>query len=144
MIFTEFRFLLFFAIVFGIYWALRSNGQRKAWILICSYVFYGAWDWRFLSLIIGSTLVDYMVGLQLGKPETSPRARRSWLLVSLCVNLGALAFFKYANFFADSAVGLFGWLGLPINSVTLGIVLPVGISFYTFQTLSYSIDIYRG
>ena len=144
MIFTEFRFFLFFAVVFGVYWALRRNGWRKAWILVCSYAFYGAWDWRFLSLIIGSTLVDYVVGLQLVKAGSSPRQRRGWLMLSLCVNLGALAFFKYANFFADSAVGFFGWLGLPVNSVTLNIVLPVGISFYTFQTLSYSLDIFAG
>ncbi|MEL7350782.1 MAG: MBOAT family O-acyltransferase [Cyanobacteria bacterium P01_A01_bin.116] len=149
MIFTEFRFFIFFAVVFGVYWALRSNGWRKAWILACSYAFYGAWDWRFLSLIIGSTLVDYVVGLNLVKCDdsskaNSSKAKRSWLALSLCVNLGALAFFKYANFFADSAVGFFSWMGLPVNSVTLGIVLPVGISFYTFQTLSYSLDIYAG
>lgn len=144
MIFTEFRFFIFFALVFSIYWALRSNGWRKAWILLCSYAFYGAWDWRFLSLIIGSTLVDYIVGLNLVKYEDKPKVKRSWLMLSLCVNLGALAFFKYANFFADSAVGFFSWMGLPVNSVTLGIVLPVGISFYTFQTLSYSLDIYGG
>ncbi|MGD1864655.1 MAG: MBOAT family O-acyltransferase [Phormidesmis sp.] len=144
MIFTEFRFFLFFAVVFGVYWTLRPNSWRKAWILLCSYAFYGAWDWRFLSLIIGSTLVDYVVGLNLGKEGKTPKARRGWLLLSLGVNLGALAFFKYANFFADSAVGLFGWLGLPMNSVTLNVVLPVGISFYTFQTLSYSLDIYAG
>ncbi|MEN8445884.1 MAG: MBOAT family O-acyltransferase, partial [Cyanobacteria bacterium J06555_13] len=142
MIFTELRFLLFFAVVFGIYWSLQRNGWRKAWILLCSYAFYGAWDWRFLSLIIGSTLVDYIVGLQLGKEETAPGIRRRWLMLSLVVNLGALAFFKYANFFATSAVGFFGWLGVPVNSVTLNVVLPVGISFYTFQTLSYSLDIY--
>ncbi|MEL6552314.1 MAG: MBOAT family O-acyltransferase [Cyanobacteria bacterium J06621_11] len=144
MIFTEFRFFLFFAVVFGLYWTLRSNSWRKAWILVCSYAFYGAWDWRFLSLIIGSTLVDYVVGLNLVRENATPKARRGWLMLSLGVNLGALAFFKYANFFVDSAVGLFGWLGLPTNSVTLGIVLPVGISFYTFQTLSYSLDIYAG
>ncbi|MGC1307722.1 MAG: MBOAT family O-acyltransferase [Phormidesmis sp.] len=144
MIFTEFRFFLFFALVFAIYWALRSNGWRKAWILACSYAFYGAWDWRFLSLIVGSTLVDYVVGLKLARHENNPQIKRNWLMLSLCVNLGALAFFKYANFFADSAVGFFGWIGLPVNSVTLGIVLPVGISFYTFQTLSYSLDIYAG
>lgn len=144
MIFTEFRFFLFFAIVFGVYWTLRANGWRKAWILLCSYAFYGAWDWRFLSLIVGSTLVDYVVGLNLVKAGATPRARRSWLLLSLGVNLGALAFFKYAGFFAESAVGLFSWLGLPMNSVTLNVVLPVGISFYTFQTLSYSLDIYAG
>lgn len=144
MIFTEFRFFLFFAIVFAVYWMLRSNGWRKAWILACSYAFYGAWDWRFLSIIIGSTLVDYVVGLNLVKCEGRPNVKRRWLMLSLGVNLGTLAFFKYANFFATSAIGFFSWMGLPVNSVTLGIVLPVGISFYTFQTLSYSLDIYAG
>ncbi|MFK8183705.1 MAG: MBOAT family protein [Phormidesmis sp.] len=143
MIFTEFRFFIFFALVFGVYWALRSNGWRKGWILLCSYAFYGAWDWRFLSLIIGSTLVDYVVGLNLVKTD-SQKTRRTWLMLSLLVNLGALAFFKYAGFFVESAVGLFDFVGLPVNSVTLSIVLPVGISFYTFQTLSYSLDIYAG
>ena len=144
MIFTEFRFLIFFAIVYAVYWTLHSNRWRKVWILVCSYAFYGAWDWRFLSLIIGSTLVDYVVGRKLYQHQGEPNIKRRWLMVSLAVNLGALAFFKYANFFADSAVGLFSWLGLPVNQVTLGIVLPVGISFYTFQTLSYSLDIYAG
>jgi len=144
MIFTEFRFLVFFAIVYAIYWTLYSNRWRKAWILVCSYAFYGAWDWRFLSLIIGSTLVDYIVGLKIDQHRDEHKLKRRWLMVSLFVNLGALAFFKYANFFADSAVGLFSWMGLPANEVTLGIVLPVGISFYTFQTLSYSLDIYAG
>ena len=144
MIFTEFRFFLFFAIVFGVYWTLRHNGWRKAWLLLCSYAFYGAWDWRFLFLIMGSTLVDYIVGLNLVKARERPMVKRSWLMVSLGVNLGALAYFKYANFFAESATDMFSWLGLPMNSVTLNIVLPVGISFYTFQTLSYSLDIYAG
>jgi alginate O-acetyltransferase complex protein AlgI len=147
MIFTEFRFFLFFGVVFAIYWALRHNSWRKVWILACSYLFYGAWDWRFLSLIIASTLVDFGVGLKLGNPENSPehsQNRRGWLMLSLLANLGTLAFFKYANFFADSAVGFFGWVGLPVNSVTLNILLPVGISFYTFQTLSYSLDVYAG
>ena len=144
MIFTEFRFLIFFAIVYAVYWALHSNQWRKAWILVCSYAFYGAWDWRFLSLIIGSTLVDYVVGRKLDQHQDEPKLKRRWLMMSLTANLGALAFFKYANFFADSAVDLFAWLGLPANQVTLGIVLPVGISFYTFQTLSYSLDIYAG
>jgi alginate O-acetyltransferase complex protein AlgI len=143
MIFTEFRFFIFFAIVFCVYWALRSNLWRKVWILSVSYLFYGAWDWRFLLLIVGSSVMDYFVGLNMSKAE-SPKTRRSWLMVSLIVNLSVLGFFKYANFFTDSAVGLFSWLGLPVNSVTLNILLPVGISFYTFQTLSYSIDVYAG
>jgi alginate O-acetyltransferase complex protein AlgI len=143
MLFTEFRFFIFFAAVFAVYWALRNNGWRKAWILACSYAFYSLWDWRFVAILTGSTLVSYFAGINIAKAENPP-AKRSWLLVGLLINLGALAFFKYANFFAESAVGFFNFAGLPINSVTLNIVLPVGISFYTFQTLSYVIDIYNG
>lgn len=143
MIFTEFRFLIFFGIVFCVYWTLKDNTWRKYFILTCSYLFYAAWDWRFLSLLIGSTLIDYYVSLQIARSE-QPTVKRNWLLASLFANLGALGFFKYFNFFAESAVGLFNWLGLPVNSVTLDIVLPVGISFFTFQTLSYTLDIYFG
>ena len=144
MLFTEFRFLIFFAVVYSVYWTLHSNRWRKVWLLATSYAFYGAWDWRFLSLIIGSTLVDYVVGLKIDQYRDVPAVKRRWLMLSLGANLGMLAYFKYANFFASSAVDLLAWLGLPANEVTLNIVLPVGISFYTFQTLSYSIDIYAG
>ena len=143
MIFTEFRFLLFFAIIFGLYWTLQRNTLRKALILVASYLFYGAWDWRFLSILIGSTLVDYYVSLKIADTH-SPPGRRGWLLVSLATNLGVLGVFKYFNFFADSATHFLGWLGLPVNDVTLSLVLPVGISFYTFQTLSYTLDVYFG
>ncbi|NEP17099.1 MAG: MBOAT family protein [Leptolyngbya sp. SIO4C1] len=143
MVFTEFRFLLFFAIVFGVYWSLPRNRWRKVFILLCSYAFYGFWDWRFLSLLIGSTLIDYFVSLRIADTE-QPTAKRNWLLISLVANLGALGFFKYFNFFTGSAVGFFDWLGLPVNSVTLNVVLPVGISFFTFQTLSYTLDVYFG
>jgi alginate O-acetyltransferase complex protein AlgI len=143
MLFTEFRFFIFFAVVFSIYWALRSNGWRKLWILACSYGFYSLWDWRFVAILASSTLVSYVAGLNIAKTENPPD-KRNWLLVGLLINLGALAFFKYANFFADSTVEFLNLVGLPANSVTLNIVLPVGISFYTFQTLSYVIDIYTG
>ncbi|MEM9907118.1 MAG: MBOAT family O-acyltransferase [Cyanobacteria bacterium P01_D01_bin.44] len=143
MVFTEFRFLLFFAIVFAIYWLLPRNGWRKAFLLLASYTFYGVWDWRFLSLLLGTTLIDYFVSQQIAK-TIIPESKRNWLLVSLIANLGVLGFFKYFNFFADSAVGFFNWVGLPVNSVTLNVVLPVGISFFVFQTLSYTIDVYRG
>ncbi|MEO0540983.1 MAG: MBOAT family O-acyltransferase [Cyanobacteria bacterium P01_A01_bin.105] len=143
MIFTEFRFLLFFGIVFSLYWTLRHNTPRRILILLASYVFYGAWDWRFLSILIGSTLVDYYVSLKIAEAE-HPQPRRRWLWVSLGTNLGVLGIFKYFNFFADSATHFFGWLGLPVNGVTLNVVLPVGISFFTFQTLSYTLDVYFG
>ena len=141
MVFTEFRFIPFFLIVFVVYWLIKKNDSRKIWLTLCSYCFYGIWNWRFLSLILGSTIIDYTVGLMLSKP-ISDRYRKVWLLVSLVANLGILGFFKYYNFFADSAANLFIFLGIPFNYNTLNILLPVGISFYTFQTMSYSIDVY--
>ncbi|MEO0457546.1 MAG: MBOAT family O-acyltransferase [Cyanobacteria bacterium P01_A01_bin.114] len=143
MVFTEFRFLFFFAVIFGVYWSLPHNRWRKVFLLLASYTFYGFWDWRFLSLLVGTTLIDYWVSQKIAQ-TTLPKAKRSWLLVSLLTNLGVLGFFKYFNFFADSAVGFFNWVGLSVNSVTLHVVLPVGISFFVFQTLSYTIDVYRG
>ncbi len=143
MIFTEFRFLFFFALVFAVYWGLPTNRRRKLWLLGASYVFYAAWDWRFLSLIWVSTLVDYVVGLRLAA-TADRRRRRLWIWLSLAVNLGLLGVFKYFDFFVESAAELLTFLGLPTSVRTLEIVLPVGISFYTFQTLSYSLDVYRG
>jgi alginate O-acetyltransferase complex protein AlgI len=142
MIFTEFRFLAFLGLVYGVHWTLRSQGLRKAWLLIASYAFYAAWDWRFLSLIWLSTIVDYLVGLGL-RNETRVGRRRGLLAASVTTNLGILAVFKYAGFFAASASRLLADLGLPISEASLDIVLPVGISFYTFQTMSYSIDVFR-
>ncbi len=144
MIFTEFRYFCFFLIVFAVYWLLRSNTQRKIWLWICSYGFYAAWDWRFLSLLLASTLVDYNAGVKLSIPGMAPARRKLWLLVSLSFNLGLLGFFKYFNFFIDSTSHFLDFLGLPVGLHTLNILLPAGISFYTFQTMSYSIDVYLG
>jgi len=115
---------------------------RKVVLLVASYAFYGAWDWRFLTLIAGSTVVDYAVGLGLERHD-SPRARKALLATSLILNLGLLGLFKYFDFFAESGATLLAWLGLPVSPMSLNLILPVGISFYTFQTLSYSIDVYR-
>src|SRR5262245_29858520 len=139
MLFTESRFFPFFRAVFCVHWLLRSNTHRKAWLLGASYVFYGAWDWRFLGILMTSTLVDYTVGLRMAR---SPRPK-SWLLGSLTMNLGVLGFFKYFNFFVGSAVELLHWLGFQAHASTLHIVLPVGVSFYTFQSMSYTIDVYK-
>ncbi|WP_338105755.1 MBOAT family O-acyltransferase [Psychroserpens algicola] len=111
-------------------------------ILVSSYFFYGWWDWRFLGLIAISSLVDYIVGQQLYKTENKKK-RKGLLLVSLFVNLGFLVYFKYTNFFIESFVEGFKLFGKDLEISTLNIILPVGISFYTFQTLSYTIDIYR-
>ena len=142
MLFTQLSFFAFLVVLTGLYWSFSNNRARKLLLLFASYFFYGAWDWRFLSLILISTVVDYLVGLRLSE-EASAGRRRVWLLVSLCVNLGMLGFFKYFNFFADGLVRLFGLFGAEADWNTLNIILPVGISFYTFQTLSYTIDIYR-
>lgn len=97
MSFVEFRFLWFFLIVFAVYWAMRDNTKRKVWLLICSYAFYAAWNWKFLFLLLGSTTLDYTVGMRMARAE-NPRTRRAWLIVSVCANLGVLGFFKYFNF----------------------------------------------
>jgi len=142
MIFTELRFLAFFLIVFGVYWSLRRHRTRKLFLLVMSWAFYGAWDYRFLSLILFSTVLDFAVGARLEKASMG-RARKALLAVSLVGNLGVLGIFKYYNFFVSSASDFLGWLGLGVSDYTIQIILPVGISFYTFQTLSYTIDIYR-
>ena len=143
MIFTESRFLFFFLLVFGVHWALRSERARKIWLLAASYVFYGAWHAYFLSLILFSTALDFFLAKRIAAEE-DPRRRKFWLSVSLVGNLGMLGLFKYFDFFSESAAALLGWLGLGVSPWTLGWILPVGISFYTFQTLSYTIDVYRG
>ncbi|MEO0471883.1 MAG: MBOAT family O-acyltransferase [Bacteroidota bacterium] len=112
-------------------------------ILAASYFFYAWWDWRFLSLIVLSSLTDFVVGQKISDSHT-PQHKKYWLWLSLAINLGMLGFFKYYNFFIDSFVDLFAGFGYDMPRRTLSIILPVGISFYTFQTLSYTIDIYRG
>ncbi|MBO6515884.1 MAG: MBOAT family protein [Bacteroidia bacterium] len=144
MIFNSIEFLIFLPIVFLLYWFVFDKNRKAQNILIvvASYVFYGWWDWRFLSLIVISTLVDYFIGLSLANQDQQKKRKRL-LSLSLAVNLGLLGFFKYFNFFVDSFTKAFTFAGVPIDSPTLKIVLPVGISFYTFQTLSYTIDVYK-
>ncbi|MBI1383012.1 MAG: MBOAT family protein [Planctomycetaceae bacterium] len=143
MLFNSPEFAIFFPLVFAAYWlARRFEGPRVCLLLLASYVFYGAWDWRFLGLIAASTLLDFLVGRALSRTD-APLGRK-WLLgVSLVGNLGTLGFFKYFNFFTQEAAHLLRTLGFQANEPTLQILLPVGISFYTFQTLSYTIDVYR-
>jgi D-alanyl-lipoteichoic acid acyltransferase DltB (MBOAT superfamily) len=145
MPFNSIDFAIFLPLVFGLYWWIGSQrvNRQNELIVLASYVFYGWWDWRCLALILLSSLVDYAVGRGLGATE-DPRRRR-WLLgISLVVNLGLLATFKYYGFFIESLVAAFSLFGLPLEGQSLGLVLPVGISFYTFQTLSYAIDVYQG
>jgi alginate O-acetyltransferase complex protein AlgI len=142
VLFTELRFVLFFALVFGVYWAMRRDGVRKTWLLLASWAFYAAWDPRFLSLILASTIIDYTAAMRIAS-STNRARRKRWMMLSLVANLGLLGVFKYFNFFAEGAVQLGHLLGLELDAVTLDVVLPVGISFYTFQTLSYTLDVYR-
>ena len=144
MLFNSIDFAIFLPVVFFLYWFIFKNNHKgqNILLLVASYVFYGWWDWRFLGLILFSTVVDYFVGLGLGKEQRQSR-RKLILLVSILVNLGFLAYFKYFNFFLDNFIQLFSFFGRQISARSLNIVLPVGISFYTFQTLSYSIDVYN-
>lgn len=144
MFFNSIDFAIFLPIVFILYWFVTNQNLKlqNFLIVVASYVFYGWWDWRFLSLIIFSTLVDYLVGLGLAKEE-NPSQRKIFLWTSILVNLGFLGFFKYYNFFLDNFITAFSFFGTPIQAGSLNIILPVGISFYTFQTLSYSIDVYN-
>ena len=144
MLFNSLEFFIFLPIVFVLYWFVcgKSLKLQNLLIVFASYVFYGWWDWRFLSLIIFSSFIDYGIGVLLSK-ENRVQKRKILLWTSICVNIGFLGFFKYYNFFVDSFVASFSFFGSEISANTLNIILPVGISFYTFQTLSYTIDVYK-
>jgi alginate O-acetyltransferase complex protein AlgI len=142
MIFTTATFPLFLALVFSLYWALKDNSRQKVLLLISGYVFYGWWDYRFCSLLLASSLTDYTLGRLLARAERKP-VRRFLLTASCVFNLGLLGLFKYWNFFAGSWIDLFQMLGWRLDFPTVEIILPVGISFYTFQSMSYIIDVYR-
>jgi D-alanyl-lipoteichoic acid acyltransferase DltB (MBOAT superfamily) len=144
MLFNSIEYLLFLPTVFVLYWFVFNKNLKlqNLLILTSSYVFYGWWDWRFLSLIFLSTVVDYFVGLKIHDSQEN-KVRKTYLWVSILCNLGLLGFFKYFNFFIDSWIDLLGSFGYEQKSVwTLNVILPVGISFYTFQTMSYPLDIY--
>ncbi len=141
MLFNSLVFVVFFAVVYGLYRGLGHRGQNVL-LLVASYAFYGWWDWRFLSLIALSTVVDYTVGLALADPDRPHRGRL--LLVSVVVNLGILATFKYLGFFLTEFNQLLAWFGMAGSLPIIRLILPVGLSFYTFQSMGYSIDVYRG
>ena len=140
MLFNSIEFFIFYLIVFCLYWLIKSKTVQNILILVSSYYFYGSWDWRFLSLIFISSCIDYYTGRKI----YLSKRKNAWLIVSLFSNLGILGFFKYFNFFTESFVRLVNQFGFSASFSTLSIILPVGISFYTFQTLSYSIDIFKG
>ncbi len=144
MLFNSIDFAIFLPVVFILYWFATKNNLKlqNTLIVLASYVFYGWWDWRFLSLILFSTLVDYSIGRKLQKEDNQIK-RKTLLWISILVNLGFLGFFKYYNFFLDNFISAFSFFGMEIKANSLNIILPVGISFYTFQTLSYTIDVYK-
>ncbi|PTM11336.1 MAG: membrane-bound O-acyltransferase family protein [Bacteroidetes bacterium] len=144
MFFNSIDFAIFLPIVFVLYWFVthRNLKVQNLLIVVASYFFYACWDWRFLGLILFSTCVDYIVGRKL-KNEVKVTKRRIWLWTSIIVNIGLLGFFKYYNFFLDNFVEAYSFFGYQFQANSLHIVLPVGISFYTFQTLSYTIDVYK-
>ena len=142
MLFNSFQFLVFFAVVYAAYLVLNHR-QQNLLLLLASYVFYASWDWRFLSLIWVSTAVDFFAGKRIYEAEDKS-TKRLYLLLSVGTNLGLLGCFKYLDFFIESFAAFTAAIGLPLEVRLISIVLPVGISFYTFQTMSYTIDIYRG
>jgi len=141
MLFNSFLFPFFFLVVYVIYRLLGHKAQNRM-LLVASYLFYGCWDWRFLGLIFLSTITDFYCGKKIAS-HTEQKKRKRYLLLSLFVNLSALGFFKYFNFFVENLQALLTPVGITLSYPTLNIILPIGISFYTFQTLSYTIDIYR-
>lgn len=144
MLFNSLEFAFFLPIVFCLYWLCNKNLKlQNGVLLLSSYYFYSCWDWRFLSLIILSTIVDYCVGLGLKNESHSVSIRKLLLWISVGVNIGLLGFFKYYNFFIEQFTAAFTLFGTSFEGGTISIILPVGISFYTFQTLSYTIDVYR-
>ncbi len=144
MLFNSIEFLFFLPIVFVLYWFVFSKQLRaqNILLLLASYLFYGWWDWRFLFLLLISTCLDYFVALAIQNSQDVSK-RKLFLGISLIGNLGMLGFFKYYNFFVQSWIDAWSSIGVTMEATTLNIILPVGISFYTFQTLSYTIDVYR-
>ncbi len=144
MLFNSLEFLIFLPVVFLLYWFVvrKKLKSQNLLLLLASYVFYGWWDWRFLSLIIFSSTLDFLIGISLANTEQEKK-RKLLLTTSVLVNIGFLGFFKYYNFFLESFTDAFTFFGMHISAERLNIILPVGISFYTFQTLSYTLDVYK-
>lgn len=145
MLFNSYDYFIFLPVFYCLYWLVANRGLRLQNLLLLtgSYLFYGWWDWRFLFLIAFSTFVDYIAGINV-RDADSAKAQKAWLYLSIFTNLTLLCFFKYFNFFVESWISLFKGLGYEMSPWTLQIILPLGISFYTFQTMAYTIDVYRG
>jgi alginate O-acetyltransferase complex protein AlgI len=141
MLFNSIEFAVFLPVVLTLYW-LSPFRVQNVLLLVASYLFYAAWDWRFLSLLIFQSLVDYVAGLGIGGSEDE-RVRKRYLVGAISINLLVLGVFKYYGFFVDSALDVFRWMGFEPNPPLLEVLLPIGISFYTFQSITYSFDVYR-
>ena len=142
MLFVELRFFVFFAIVLLVYWSLRTNNLRKWFVLFCSYYFYGSWDWRFAVMLCVISAADWWFALRIANSEEH-RRRKLFVTASIAMNLTVLGVFKYFHFFVNSAIAGAEALHFKLDEPTIRIILPVGVSFFTFQSLSYTIDVYR-
>jgi alginate O-acetyltransferase complex protein AlgI len=142
MLFNSLTFVVFFAIVVTAYWSIRSWNARKNLLVVASYAFYGAWNPPFAALLFSTTAMDFWLGRRTAKAK-GQRPRRAWLVASVCMNLSMLGFFKYGNFLLENFQWLLARIGIIYQPPHLDILLPVGISFYTFHSLSYTLDIYR-
>src|ERR1700693_4177947 len=143
MLFNSLTFVVFFTVVVTAYWSMRSWNTRKNLLVVASYIFYGAWNPPFAALLFSTTAMDFWLGRRIAKAE-GRHSRRVWLVASVCMNLSMLGFFKYGNFLLENFQWLLGRLGIIYHPPHLDILLPVAISFYTFHSLSYPLDIYRG
>lgn len=142
MLFNSFAFLLFLPIVFALHWYGRGMRWQNTVVILASFFFYGWWDWRFLLLMIATCIANYYIGLRI-EHYSDRKHRKAWLLCAIILNIGLLGIFKYFNFFADNLAVLFSWLHIKADIPTLRLILPIGISFYTFQLTAYVVDIYR-
>jgi alginate O-acetyltransferase complex protein AlgI len=143
VLFNSLTFVVFFAVVVSMYWMMRSWPARKNLLVVASYIFYGAWNPPFAALLFGTTAMDFYLGRIMGKQER-PEARKVWLVISVAVNLSMLGFFKYGNFLLENFQWVLARGGIAYKPPHLDLFLPIGISFYTFHSLSYTLDIYRG
>lgn len=145
MLFNSLAFTIFLPIVFILYWFIINKNLKRQNILLLlsSYVFYGWWDWRFLALLFSISLINYFIGIRIEENETE-KNKRNWLRLGLFLNIGTLCIFKYYNFFIDSFIDLISLTGYNLSRTTTKFILPLGISFYTFLSLSYIIDIFKG
>ena len=143
MLFNSLTFVVFFVVVLGAYWTLKSWAARKNLLLVASYIFYGAWNPPFALLLFATTALDFYLGSRIAG-ATEPRARKAWVTASVLSNLSMLGFFKYGNFLLENTQWLLARAGIAYSPPHLDIFLPIGISFYTFHSLSYTLDVYRG